>query len=180
MAELVHGSPVPVDGLEIRLRPRHLYEIMDSVVEGTVAANAEVSTRPGDQRLGVRQYQSLGTRCGGARQCGREIFALVGVENREPLEKRNRIGLVSVAFGAPVLLVGHKTIGVDNGRAVFSLADMSAEAERLAKREPVLSAEAVLDHGAQRISTLMPEYWRSLAAFFGIASDALAATVPHG
>src|SRR5215471_13376292 len=91
MAELVQGSPVPVDGLEIRLRPRHLYEIMGSVVEGTVAADAEVGAGRGDQHLDVRQDESLGHRRGSTRQLGREIFALVGVENREPLEKRNRI-----------------------------------------------------------------------------------------
>jgi len=27
---------------------------------------------------------------------------------------------------------------------------------------------------------LIPEYWRWVAAFFGIASDAFAAAVPHG
>jgi hypothetical protein len=78
----------------------------------------------------------------------REVLALVGVEYCEPLQKRNRIGLVSVALGAPALLVGHKAIGVDDGRAALALADMAAKAERLAKREPVLSAEAVLDHRA--------------------------------
>jgi hypothetical protein len=32
----------------------------------------------------------------------------------------------------------------------------------------------------QRMSTLIPEYCRWVAAFFGIVSDAFAATVPHG
>src|SRR5207247_2418211 len=41
MTELVQGRPVPVDGLEISVGPRHLDEIIVGVVEGAIAAEAE-------------------------------------------------------------------------------------------------------------------------------------------
>ena len=68
MTELMERRPVPIDGLEIGLGPRHLDEIVDGAVEGALAANAEVSAGRGDQRLGVRQDEPLGNRRGSAGQ----------------------------------------------------------------------------------------------------------------
>jgi hypothetical protein len=54
MGELMEGRPMPVDGLEIGLRPRHLYEIMDGAVERALSANPEFYAGRANQRLGVR------------------------------------------------------------------------------------------------------------------------------
>jgi hypothetical protein len=47
VAELVQGGPVPVDRLEIGLRPRHLDEIMDWAVVGAYAKEELVAEMTG-------------------------------------------------------------------------------------------------------------------------------------
>ena len=119
-------------------------------VEGALAADAEVSAGGGDQRLGVRQDEPLGNRRGSGHQPFRQVLALVGVEHRESFEERDRVGLVSVALGPPAFLVRREAVGIDDGRAVLALADIAAEAERLAECEPALAGEAALDDGAPK------------------------------
>src|SRR5260370_22998387 len=148
MAELMQGRPMPVDGLEIGLRPRDLDEIVVGAVEGALAADAEVGAASGDQRLGMRQNEPFGNRCGSARQRLRQVLALVGVEHRESLEERNCIGLVSIALGPPTFLVWREAVGIDDSLALLALADVSAQAKRLAEGEPTLAAEAAVDHRA--------------------------------
>jgi hypothetical protein len=55
---------------------------------------------------------------------------------------------------AHALAVGKEAVGIDNRHALFALAHMVAGFERLAKDEPALCAEAALDEGNQRMSTL--------------------------
>jgi hypothetical protein len=62
MGELMQGGPMPVDGLEIDLRPRHLYEIMDGAVERALSANPKFYAGRADQRLGVRQDEPFRNR----------------------------------------------------------------------------------------------------------------------
>ena len=54
--------------------------------------------------------------------------------------------LVSVALRPLAFLVGHKAIRIHDRGAMLTLANIPAEAERLAEREPLLGPEAVLDH----------------------------------
>jgi hypothetical protein len=156
VAELMHGGPVPVDGLEIGLRPRDLNEIMDGAVEGAIAANAEVGAGRGDQCFGVRQDESFGNRCRSARQFRREMLALVGVEHGEVLEERNRVRLVTVALRPLPFLIGHEAIRIHDGGTMLALANVPAETERLAKRKPILGAEAVLDYSAPKDQHINP------------------------
>jgi hypothetical protein len=69
---------------------------------------------------------------------------------------------------------------INDGRAAFALAHIAPEAESLTEGEPALRREAMLDDRAQRISTLIPEYPRPVAAFFGMASGAETLLDPHG
>jgi hypothetical protein len=137
---------VPIDRLEIRFGPGYLNEILGGTIEGAFAADAEIGSGGGDQRLGLRQDQAH--RHGGRR--GREILgqllALVGVEHRESFEERDRFRLVALALGAASLLVRTETIGIDDGCALFPFSYIAAKTERLAKGEPALTGEAVLDH----------------------------------
>src|ERR1700681_1698798 len=96
----------------------------------------------------MRKNESLWSRCGSGRQRLGQVLALVGVEHRESLEERNCIGLVSVALGSPTFLVWREAIGIDDGGALLALADVSAQAKRLAESEPALGAEAAVDHRA--------------------------------
>ena len=93
---------MPVDGLEIGIRTRHLNEIVNRAIERPLAADAEVGGRRGDQRLGVRQDKPLGNR---RRGCGHPVgqaLALVGVKHREPFEERDRPRLIAIALGSNV------------------------------------------------------------------------------
>jgi hypothetical protein len=72
---------------------------------------------------------------------------LVGVEHREAFQKGNCAGLVSIAVSPAAFLIWHEAVSIDDGGAVLAFAHIGAEAKRLAKREPILGAEAVLDHG---------------------------------
>src|ERR1700680_1155980 len=94
----------------------------------------------------MRQNESLWNRCGSGCQRLGQVLALVGVEHRESLEERNCIGLVSVALGPPAFLVGREAVRIDDCRALLTLADVSAQAKRLAESEPALGAEAAVDH----------------------------------
>ena len=71
-----------------------------------------------------------------------------GVEDGEPLQERDRGGFLAGLAGASLLVVRHEAVGIDDGRAVLALAHIAAERERLAKGQPALGGEAVLDHGA--------------------------------
>src|SRR5258707_6698198 len=103
VTELVQGRPVPIDRFEISLRPRDLDEIVNGAVEGTLAADAEVGAGRVDQRFGVRQDETLGNRRGNCRQPFRQVFALVGVEDREAFQERYRIRLVPAAVRPPAV-----------------------------------------------------------------------------
>ena len=54
MPQLVEARPVIVDLLEKRRLRRDADEVTGHVVVGTLAADAEVGARRGDQRLGAR------------------------------------------------------------------------------------------------------------------------------
>ncbi len=63
---------------------------------------------------------------------------------------------------------------------MLALADIAAEAKRLAERQPILGDEAVLDHRTPEDKHIDSEYWRRVAAFLGMVSEAFAWAVPHG
>src|SRR5579864_6680930 len=128
MGELVDCRTVPIYWFEICLRRRDANKVIQNVVIRAITTNAEFYAGRADQRLGMRQDKPFGNRCRVARQFGREIFALVGVEYRKPFEEGNGVGLVSIALRPSAFLVGYKAIGVNDGGAVLALADISAEA----------------------------------------------------
>jgi hypothetical protein len=79
---------------------------------------------------------------------GGQILALVGVEDREALEKGDGIGFLARLLGARPFAIGNEAIGIDDRRAFLALAHMAAEAERLAEGEPALAGEATLGDAA--------------------------------
>lgn len=52
MAELMQGGAVPVDRLEMGLRPRDLHKVVGRAVEGLIAADPKVGAGRVDQRFG--------------------------------------------------------------------------------------------------------------------------------
>ena len=133
MTELMECRPVPVDRLEIGVRPGHLHVILRGAVEGPVAADAKIGAGRGDQRFGLGEDQTLGHRRRGGHQFAGKVLALIGVEHGESLEERNRPGFVAVVLRPLAFLVGDEAVGVDDGGAVFAFAHVAAKAQGLAK-----------------------------------------------
>src|SRR3546814_16662922 len=79
----------------------------------------------------------------------RQVLALLRIEDREALQKRDRLGVLAGLAGALFLVVRPEAVGIDDGGAVLALADIAAERERLAKRQPALPGEALLGDAAQ-------------------------------
>ena len=50
--------------------------------------------------------------------------------------------------GASSFVVGHEAVGIDDGGAALTLADVTSERERLAESEPALAGKAAFDHGS--------------------------------
>ena len=96
------------------------------------------------------------------RRCGdheilRQTFALRQVEDGEALEERDRLRFLAGLSRPFLLVVGNEAVGIDDGGAVLALADVAAEAEGLAKRQPALAGKPCSITAPQRISTLTPE-----------------------
>ncbi|PWJ72651.1 hypothetical protein C7441_1328 [Pseudaminobacter salicylatoxidans] len=156
VTEFMQRRPMPVDRLEIRLRRRHLHEVLRGHIKGAVAADAEVDAGGPNQRLGTRLDQAgRGRRRGNGDLLGQPV-ALGGVEDGEPLEERDAVRLVSGLAGASLLVLGSEAVGIDDGGAAFALADIAAERERLAEGEPALAGEAMLDDGAPEDQDIDP------------------------
>ena len=140
-------GPVPVDRIEKGRGRRHLDVIGAWDIEGAVAADADIGAGSADQRLGLRQDQVVGQRRRRRRDLGRYILALVGIKDREALEKRDRVGLVAGFCGTLALAIRDEAVGIDDRSAAFALPDMRADLERLAEGEPILAGKAALGAG---------------------------------
>jgi hypothetical protein len=121
MTQLMTDGPVKIDRLEKRRGRWHLDVVFARDIEGAVAADADIGAGRADQRLGLRQDQVFGDRRRRRRDVGRKILALVGVENREALEERNRLRFVPGFGGARALAVGNEAVGIDDGGAFLAL-----------------------------------------------------------
>src|SRR5579871_4519885 len=117
-------------------------------IEGAVAADAKVDAGRLDQRFDRRLDQS-GQRWRRSRgDPVREPVALIAIEDSEALQKRDRLRLVAGLVRTTLLVQRHEAVGIDDGRAALALADVTAERQRLAKRQPALACEAAFNHGA--------------------------------
>jgi len=144
----MQGRSMPIDRLEKRLGRRDHDIIVHRHIEGAVAADAEIDSACLDERLDPRLDQAgLRWRRGNSEVFG-QVLALRQVEDRESLEEGDGLGVLASLAGASLLVAGDEAVGVNNGDAVLAPADMAAEREGLAKDQPALTGEAVLDDGA--------------------------------
>ena len=91
VADFMQRRPVPVDRFEIGLRRWDLHEIMPRVVEGPLAADAEIHAGRPDQRLGLRQDEVGLDRRRDRHHLVGQALALRRVEDGEALEERDRL-----------------------------------------------------------------------------------------
>jgi hypothetical protein len=130
MTELMKGRAVPVDGLEVRLRRRHLHIIVHRHIEGTLATDAKVDSCGSDQRLdlGLDQAWFRG------RHRGHEVlgqtFTLRKVEDGESFEEIDGVGFFAGLLRSLLLVIGDKAVGIDDRGAALALEDMAAEARQ--------------------------------------------------
>ncbi|MFK4539814.1 hypothetical protein ABIA00_007997 [Bradyrhizobium ottawaense] len=134
---------MPIDRFEIGLGWRHLHIIFRRHIKGTVAADAEVDAGRLDQVFDLRLDRAWRRRRRRGCDLCRQAIALITVEDREALEKRNGLRFLTVLAGAALFLGRHKPIGVDHGGAALALADVTTERQRLAECEPALACKSV-------------------------------------
>jgi hypothetical protein len=165
MREFVKRGPMPIDRLKVSRRRRDLHEIAARIIVGARAADAEVGTGRGNQGFSLRFDLVRWGRDYRASDVLGQI-ALVGVEESETLEERDRARLFPGLRGMLALTLGNEAIGIDDGGAPLSLPDMAAEPERLTKRQPALAGEAVFNNGTpqnQHVNSRVAALRRSIA-----------------
>lgn len=148
VAELVQRGPMPVHRLEIGLRRRHLDGVGHHVVEGAIATDLDVRPGDADQGFGLRQDQPGLDRRSRCRDPVRKTVTLLGVEDREPLEKRDGLRVLAGLARTLALPVGNEAIGEHHRGPALALADAAAEGKGLPEGEPALRREAERDHRA--------------------------------
>ena len=129
----------------------------NSINQGTHVPVLSIGSRGPDQRLGLRLDHARWRRRRDVGDVLRQVLTLVGIEDGEALEERNRLCLLAMLGGPLAFIIGHEAVGIDDGGAALALSDIATEAERLAECEPALAGEAVLDDRPHRIRTLIPE-----------------------
>jgi hypothetical protein len=129
-----------------------------------------------DEGLSLGQYQIGLDRRGGDCDAFGQVLALLNIEDGESFEERDRADLFSRIARALARPFWNEAIGIDNRRALFALANVTAKREGLAEGEPALGREAILDDGAHVDAGIRPAGRR----FFGIASGARTADDPQG
>ena len=72
------------------------------------------------------------------------------VEDRETFEERDGDGFVAGLAAAAAFIIWNETVGIDDSCSAFAFAHIATETERLAKSQPALCREAVLDDRAPK------------------------------
>lgn len=157
VTNFVQRRPVPVDRLEIGVWRRHLHIVECRNVVSAIAADAEVDSGRCDERFDLWFDQAGGRWRSFDRDGLRQTLALRGIEDSEPLEERDRVGVVAGFASAPFLVVWDEAVGIDDGGAALALPDIAAKRERLAEGKPALVRKPCCMTAPQRIRTLMPE-----------------------
>lgn len=147
MAQFMEGGTVPIDRFEIRARRRHLHKVTRDIIISARTADAEIRPSCGDQGLGPRLDLARRWRNDRSRDLLGQAVALVGIEDGEAFEERNRARLLPGLRGAAAFVLWCKTIGIDHGGAALALPDMAAKSQRLAEGQPALPGKPALDHG---------------------------------
>ena len=118
-----------------------------SGIERLVAAEAQVGPAGADQGLDLGQNETVRDRRRDGDQLGGKTVALGYVEHGEALQERDRVRLVALLPRTCALLVRDESVGEHHRRAALAFADIAAKTECLAKGQPALAWEAMLDNG---------------------------------
>ena len=147
VTDFVERSSVPVDRLEIGGGRRYVHHIERRNVESLIAADVEVDACRLDERLNARLDHAGRRRWRDGLDLLGQSFALRRVEHGEAFQEGDSVGFLAGVARTLFLVVGDEAVGIDDSRAAFALADISAKGKGLAESEPGLSGKAVLDDG---------------------------------
>src|SRR5260370_20523386 len=143
-------GPMPINRFEISLWRGDLDIVFDRCVEGAATSDPEINAAGLDQGFDCRLNQAWRRWRRGRCDFVRQAITLVCVKDREAFQEWNRLRLFPVFGRTTFLVLWHKPVGVDDCRTAFTLADMAAKRQSLAKGEPALSCEAAFDHGSPK------------------------------
>ena len=74
-------------------------------------------------------------------------LALRRVEHGEALQERNPPRFLACLACPPLFILGREAVSIDDGGSALAFPDIAAERQRLAKCQPMLGRETILDHG---------------------------------
>ena len=136
---------MPVYGLEEAVGPWYLNEVVGWAIEGLVAADAKIRPRRLDQRLRLGKDEPFGDWRWRERNIFGQAFALIGRKDSEALEEWNGAGLPILLCRSLTFFAGREAVGINDGSAMCSLANIPAERQRLPEGQKTVRAEAILD-----------------------------------
>jgi len=158
MAKFVQRCPIPVDLIAVRLLRRHLNIILRGHVERLIAPDPEIRAGRRNQRLGLWDQFAFRQRL--ARFGGdgpRYPFALLQIEDGEALEESNLPLLLALQRQLhAIVALRRETIGIENRRPAFALADIAAKVLRLPVGDPALRPETPLGQGVPKDQHIDP------------------------
>ena len=110
-----------------------------------IAADAKISPRRLDQRLRLGKDETFGDWRWRERNIFGQAFALIGRKDSEALEEWNGAGLPILLCRSLTFFAGREAVGINDGSAMCSLANIPAERQRLPEGQKTVRAEAILD-----------------------------------
>lgn len=151
MTDFVQCRAVPIYLVEIGVPWRNLDEIQRRHVESLVATNAQIGPGRTQEAFRTRHRHMIGLRYRGHRHLGGQVVALLHVEHREPFQERHgpRIGLLLVP-------IRNERARKEDGRPLFTPADISARGESLTECQPTLARETRLLLAAPKQENIDP------------------------
>ncbi|MET4386696.1 hypothetical protein ABIB73_002441 [Bradyrhizobium sp. F1.4.3] len=127
MRQLVQGRSMPIDRFEIGLRWGHLHIIFRRHIKGAIATYAEVDSGRLDQSIDRRLNHAGWRWWRSGYDVRSQPVALIEIENGEALQKWNSLCLLAGLVYAALFVDRHKAVGVNDGRAALTLADVATQ-----------------------------------------------------
>ncbi len=146
VAEFMKGGPVPVDRLVKVIGPGNLHIIVTRIVECTLPADPEIGSGCFDQRVRSWQDQARGNGRGRFGHMVGKAVALLDIEYRKLLEKRNTALCVPLfGSGRALFCGGHEAMRIEDRGSMLAAPHGAARALRLPKGKEIVRSKAAAD-----------------------------------
>src|SRR5580704_13022706 len=135
VATFMECRSMPIYGLEICFRRRHLHIVRARRIECLIAADPKIDAGRADEGIDFGQDEIGANRRRRDGKRFRQILTLLAIENREALEEGDRTGFIPIAFRTLAFVIRNEAVGIDDGSTVLAFADAAANAQGLAEGE---------------------------------------------